>query len=489
MNEGVAQPVMQISGVVPSLAQVADLGPWRSEIGVGCLMPWCGKLYVLNYNSHRKESGTGTGLRVIERDLSMTRHPAAVDGTYSNRMVHFHSNQIIIGPHVIDEKHQVRTIKSLVDVRLCGTAVHLKDPERQVYMLGMEGELFELDVYTLVCRQIADLQEELFDADEGQKVEFKDGGFIGGDETGELNIEQTGRAHFKDCYSGYGRLVVCSNEYNENDWAAGRSQGRLAEWDGSTWTILDRKPYGCVHGRGQFSGTIFASGWDRASAVLKVYTAADNAWRTWRFPKGSHTFDHKWATEWPRIREVEHERFMMDLHGIWYELSPWAYGNHIWGVRPVSTHLWVHGDFCSWQGMLVVGCDNASPDGPNNTLTAEPQSGLWFGKTDDLWSYGKPAGWGGPWWESPVRADEPSDPYLMTGFEHKCLHLAHQMDRDVTFTVEIDMQGGGRWMPWRHVTLGAKGYECIVFPDGFSAHWLRLTSDTDGVATAQLFYT
>lgn len=32
------------SGVMPHLAQVADLGPPRSEIGVGCLMPWADKL-------------------------------------------------------------------------------------------------------------------------------------------------------------------------------------------------------------------------------------------------------------------------------------------------------------------------------------------------------------------------------------------------------------------------------------------------------------
>ena len=28
---------------------------------IGCLMLWAGKLYVLNYSSHRKRTGTGTG--------------------------------------------------------------------------------------------------------------------------------------------------------------------------------------------------------------------------------------------------------------------------------------------------------------------------------------------------------------------------------------------------------------------------------------------
>ena len=35
-----------------------------------------------------------------------------------------------------------------------------------------------------------------------------------------------------------------------------------------------------------------------ASAILRVFTDADTTWRTYRLPKASHTFDHKWQTEW-----------------------------------------------------------------------------------------------------------------------------------------------------------------------------------------------
>ncbi len=171
-----------------------------------------------------------------------------------------------------------------------------------------------------------------------------------------------------------------------------------------TWRVIEHTAFVEVTGRGSFSGTIFATGWDRASAILMVYTAADDTWRKYRLPKASHTFDHMWQTEWPRIREVEHERFLMDHHGMFYELSPWAYGNHIWGVRPISTHLWVLADFCTYRGMLVLGSDNASPHWGANHLAGEPQSGLYFGKTDDLWQFGKPSGWGGPWWEAEVES-------------------------------------------------------------------------------------
>jgi len=223
------------SGVVPSLAQVADFGPPRSEIGIGCLMPWLGRLYVLSYSSHRRPTGTGTGLRVIDGDFTMTRHPSAVDGTYANRYVHAPSSQLIIGPHVIDTQHRVRTVETLVDVRLCGTATHLTDPDRLVYMLGMEGELFELDVHTLETRLLFDL-------------------------TRTLGTPGEGSCHFKDCYTGCGRLVVVNNDYHEPDFLGTRREGTLAEFNGSDWRVIERKPFVAVNGLGWYGKTIFRAG-------------------------------------------------------------------------------------------------------------------------------------------------------------------------------------------------------------------------------------
>jgi len=459
-----------VSGVIPSFAQVADFGPPRSEIGIGCLMPWQGKLYVLNYVSHRRETGTGVGLRVIGEDMQMTLHPAAVDGTYANRFVHSPSSQLIIGPHVIDTGHQVRTVEALVDIRICGTASHLTEPDRLVYMLGMEGELFELDVRTLDVKKIFDLTQAL-----GTPGEFK--------------------CHFKDCYTHSGgytdkpRLVVVNNDYSEPDFLGEQKEGTLAEFDGEKWTIIERAPFVAVNGLGTYGKTIFASGWDRASAILKVFTERDQKWTTYRLPKASHCWDHKWQTEWPRIRAVEHERLLMDHHGMWYELSPWAYGNRVWGIRPISTHLWVHGDFCSWKGMLVVGADNASHESGGNFQCAEPQSGIWMGRTDDLWSLGQPKGWGGPWWDSDVKADEPSDPYLMTGFDQKCLHFTHQSRAAVECRIEVDFQGDGHFHPYATLSAQAGGYAHHTFPSGFSAHWVRAVPSVTCRATVQLHYT
>ena len=464
-TDNAAQP-FQVSGVIPSLAQIGDFGPPRTEIGVGALMPWNGALYVQNYNSHKARSGTGVSLRRISEDLAMEVVPetVGVDGTYTNRFVHYPTGRLVIGPQVIEEDHTIHVVPELQEHRLCGTAHHLQHPETHVYVLTMEGLVFELNMLTFEAEQVWDLNEE-------------------------LSTEGEWKVHYKDCYTAYGRFIVCSNEYGEAEWAGERSRGRLAEFDGETWRILAHKPFTAIAGRGEFAGTIFASGWDRASAILEVYTDADGKWTRYRLPKASHTFDHKWQTEWPRIREVEHERLLLDHHGMYYELSPWAYGGRIWGVRPISTHLWVLGDFCSWRGMLVMGADNASPSTGHNVTTAEPQSGLWFGKTDDLWSYGKAAGWGGPWWEDEVVAHDASDPYLMTGFDQKVLHLQNHGSTEVSVTVEIDPRGDGSFGAYHVLTVAPGALASHVFPAGFSAHWLRLVSDQDAVLTAQLFYT
>src|SRR5690606_6133715 len=133
--------------------------------------------------------------------------------------------------------------------------------------------------------------------------------------------------------------------------------------------------------------------------------------------------------------------------------------------------------------------DNASPHGGANHLAGEPQSGLWFGKTDDLWQFGKPSGWGGPWWETPVNARQPSDPFLMTGFDQKVLHLSHDSDQEVSFLVEVDFLGNGTWKPYARIPVPAKGYEFHTFPAGYSAHWVRITADQNCTATAYFMYT
>jgi len=345
---------------------------------------------------------------------------------------------------------------------LTATMEHLRDPEHKVYFLGMEGHFWEVDVYTLDANLLFNLVEE-------------------------LQIPSRAQPHFKGGHTGQGRVVVANNSYDEHDFAHDPGAGRLAEWDGSKWRILERTAFNEVTGRRNWGQVIFATGWDRASAILKV--CIDGEWQTYRLPKASHTWEHMWQTEWPRIREVESERYLMDCNAMFYELSPVAFGGRIWGIRPISTHLRIIPDFCSWRGLLVLAGNQVTPIRDANLLAGEPQAGLWFGKTDDLWRFGKPKGWGGPWWKEQVEANRPSDPYLMTGFEGKVLHLTHQASRPVTFTIEVDFLGDQTWCVYQEITVPTSGYAHHEFPPGFGAHWVRVRVDTSCEATAYFVYT
>lgn len=264
---------VQVSGVFPHLAVVVDAVPYRTETGIGALMPWADRLWFVTYVSSRGgRAGTGTGLFSIDADLTLTKHPESVVGVYADRMIHKQTDQLIIGPHIIDHQGNVRTFDALVDYRLTAVMEHLEDPENKVYFMCMEGEFFEADVHTLEARFMFDLSKE-------------------------WGI----RAHFKAGYTGQGRVIVANNTYQDSDYEGKTANGRLAEWDGNEWTILETCMFNTVTGRTSISNAIYAVGADNASAILKV--RLDGQWQTYRLPKATHTQDHSWTTEWPRIPE------------------------------------------------------------------------------------------------------------------------------------------------------------------------------------------
>ncbi len=465
MSKPSHQLPLNLSGVLPGTAIKGTHLPSRTEVGIGALMPWADKLWLVSYVADRQGSGAGSGLYFLDDDLTLTKHPASVVGTFANRMIHKESNQLFIGPHVIDIHGQVRNIPALIekDIRLTATCRHLDDPANKVYFLGMEGEFMEVDVHTLEVTMLADLCQE-------------------------LEFDQPLRPHFKDAFSNHGRVVVANNSYYAEGFHEDRQNGRLAEWDGKNWTILERTQFNTVAGRysDYLGDAIYAFGQDRASALLKLYLPA-TGWQTYRLPKATHTQDHAWTTEWPRLREVESERWLLDASGMFYEVPAMTYADRLWGIRPVASHLRIIGDFCSWNGLLVMAGDQTTPIGDTNAYVGQPQSNLWFGKTDDLWQWGKPQGWGGPWWDSSVTANAPSDPFLMCGFEHKVIHIT--ADRDVTVDIQIDFRGDGKFFSHLKLAVPANSAVSHTFATGFSAHWIRLVPDADCTATAQLFYT
>jgi hypothetical protein len=296
---------------------------------------------------------------------------------------------------------------------------------------------------------------------------------------------QNAKEHFKSAYTAQGRVVVANNTYDEKEFLGQRDAGRLGQWDGKRWTIIERNPFVEVHGgaSGDSHGgnTIYATGWTKSSVVLRVLVKGK--WLRYLLPKASHSWDHAWNTEWMRIRHAQTERLLMDIHGIFYDLPVLSYEGQIWGIRPICSHLRVVPDFCHWRGLFVMASDQIDHD------QGQPQSGLWFGNIDDLWSMGKPCGWGGPWWQTPVKAKDVSDPFLMTGFDKKVVHLAHDLKKDVWFWIEVDFLGNGTWKSYAPVKVsGERGYDYHVFPDGFSAHWVRIGVSDDCTASAYFMY-
>jgi hypothetical protein len=447
---------------MPHLTVFGHQKPTRSETGIGALMPWAGKLWMVSYVAHLAESGGGTGLFSIDENFTLEKHPQSIVGTYANRLIHSPTHHLLIGPHVIDSDGKVRTIPEFGEHRLTATMEHPTEPATKALYLTMEGLLFEVTIETLKVEQLYNLLDE-------------------------LDVAKDAYSHFKGGHTSDGRIFVTNNTYEERDFRGNAADGRLGMFDGASWSTVERKPFCEVTGRSEPSVPVYATGWDNASAILKTWFRDE--WTTYRLPKATHTFDHMWYTEWPRIREVETERFLLDTHFMFYELPAMLYDGKLWGLRPVSTHLRMIPDFCTWRGMLVLAGNQVTPIRDSNPFAGEPQSNLWLGKTDDLWSFGKPTGWGGPWWKTRVQAGVGSDPYLMTGFDRKVLHLSQESHTTTYFSVEIDFLGTQEWRPYTELTLGPNGYAHHVFPAGFSAHWVRLIAHEATTATAQFFYT
>lgn len=227
-------------------------------------------------------------------------------------------------------------------------------------------------------------------------------------------------------------------------------------------------------------------GVDDASAFVRFTDARDRE-LTLRLPKGNSAFDST-IGKTRHIRELVTERTMLNLHGTFFELPRPKPGRFInfWQMKPISSHNKQISDMCSWRGMLVLSGAKRSSDQPNHVEVGD--TGLWLGEVDDLWKLGKPVGSGGPWLNSEVVKGQPSDPYLMLGYETKTLSLSHESKDPVSFNVEIDFLGTGNFSTYAEFNI-APGQEFKhQFEEGFSAHWVRIVSQSNTSATAQFAY-
>ena len=195
------------------------------------------------------------------------------------------------------------------------------------------------------------------------------------------------------------------------------------------------------------------------------------------------------------IREVVQERYLANLGGTFYEVPRFGVDRpksarnlpDFIRMKPVVTHGLSIKDFCTWRGLLVLA--GVRPEArPDEHVFRQGEDGLWFGAIDDLWKLGKPVGIGGPWFETQVRPGEPSDPYLMTGFDRKTLTLRHDSSESVRFVLEVDFLAIGSWFRYRTLEVSPGQEEVFAFPEGFSAHWARLVPERKCKATASFVF-
>jgi hypothetical protein len=445
--------IVRISGVYPHLAVYNGYG----ECGIGAVAPWAGKLWFVTYPPHAP-AGSGDKLYELDKDLKLEIRPESVGGTHANRMIHPESKQLIIGPYFIDEQGQVRAadIKQLV-LRITANARHLTDPANKVYFVGMERELYEVNVHSLAVTKIYGLYEGPFPGYHGKGAMTSDGRLI---------VANNGERSFN-----YGK----DPQFNGPAGALAESDGR--DWK-QAWEVIERTPFTEVTGPGGLQGfppgddRAWALGWDKRSVILKLLEQGQ--WHTFRLPKGSFTHDalHGWYTEWPRIREVTEGRLLAHMHGLFYDFPrTFSLSDH-GGLRAISTYARMPVDYCAWQGQIVMARDDASI--MQNELAGQSNSGLWFGSWADLKNFGAAAGWGGPWLDDNLKAGETSVPFLVYGFTEGTLHLKHGAEHAVTFVVETDRAGRNQWREAFRVTVPAKGYAWQVLKKDLRCQWMRV---------------
>jgi hypothetical protein len=217
-----------------------------------------------------------------------------------------------------------------------------------------------------------------------------------------------------------------------------------------------------------------------------------SAWVTsggvrFRLPKLDSLYDAPFAAGWARgVREAVTERELLNCHGTFYEVPRGNSGGYR-KMRALATHGKRITDFASWRGLFVLtGVLDEAPASDKLVRNPDGTAALWLGEIDDLWRMGEPRGKGGPWLETPVTANSPSDPYLMYGYDQKQLTLA--ATDSTTITVEVDFLADNTWSTYQTFEIAAGQTITHNFPPGFHAHWVRVRSSAATTATAQLTY-
>ena len=216
----------------------------------------------------------------------------------------------------------------------------------------------------------------------------------------------------------------------------------------------------------------------------------DDKGRRWRLPLGNPEYNIPTTNGELRIcREVATERDLFNCHGTFYEL-PAENADGYAKIRPIASHNFRIHDYASYRGLLVM--TGISPgekdDNPHIIISNDGQAAVWAGAIDDLWKLGKPTGHGGPWVDTEVKANIPSDPYLIYAYNDKELKMSHGSNHPVNFTIEVSPVGDDVWMEYKTFTVHPDEIVRYTFPKSFQARWIRFVTNEDTRATTWLDY-
>jgi hypothetical protein len=458
-----AEEARNVSGIYPSLAMFNNEG----ECGTGAVVPWAERLWVITYGPHLP-FGSSDKLYEITSDLKQTVRPESVGGTPANRIIHTESQQLFIGPYVIDGERKVRVIPpNRMPGRLTGNARHLSDPAGKIFYATMEEGLYEVDVKSLAVTSL------IRDGNPLKK------GFIVETPLTKLESKLPGY-HGKGLYSAQGRLIYANNGDRDKRVLTDPTtpSGALGEWckPGDDWQLVRRNQFTEVTGPGGIQGSevnapVWSIGWDAKSLILMLLDGGK--WQALRLPKVSHSYDgaHGWNTEWPRIRDIGEEDLLMTMHGAFWRFPRSFSATNTKGLRVRSAYLKVIGDFCRWNDRLVFGCDDSAKSEFLNKRTVkggidsvgQSQSNLWFASAETPDKLGPAHASGAVWLHESVKAGDMADPFLVAGWKHRSVwrvdHAAGTAERE-------DISGDEEWLKVKAAKDGTDVSVVITLTNG-----------------------
>lgn len=479
------------SGIYPHLAYYNSEG----ECGTGAVVNWADRLWVITYGPHLPY-GSSDKLYEITSDLQQITRKESIGGTPANRFIHKESNQLFIGPYVIDKERNVKVIPlTEYPGRYTGVACHLSDPANKLYIATMEEGFYEVDVNSLAVKTLY-VDGNVMNAHEDDTKANKPNPLLPG-------------AHGKGFYSGQG-VVVYSNNGEADERALSDfnlTSGALSEWDGENWKLVRRNQFTEVSGPGGIWGNtnpetdpIWVTGWDARSVLVGVRDKG--TWSFYRLPKASNSYDgaHGWNTEWPRIRNVgtdDNPDYLMTMHGMFWRFPKTFSADQTAGIRPRSAYLKVIGDFTRWNDRLVFGCDDSAHkeflnkrkvkgdiEGPGQS-----NSNLWFTDVDKPDNLGSTTAIGAVWIDDFVESGEVSEPFLFAGWEKRCAWLRNSGKASVNILLEVDENGNNQWQTLKTVNVPAGQSVFIEFADSEKGEWIRATPDKSVTLSLEFAYT